>query len=686
MDGGPPRGEGFFEALVDGIGDGVLLMDRAGTLLWASPGLSTLLGYRLEDVVGLPILDLLDPDDVERAHARRNDPVASTWQSWTTIRRVRHADGTYRMFDCTVQDLTDDERVGGVAVVLRLATERFQAWETERRLRAIVEHSADAVLVYGRDLRVAYASPAATSFLGELEGTLIDHIDRFVHPDQLREALDLYSHGIQRPGSSVQGQFLFLRPGQSDAWVELRATNLLDDPVVAGIVFNARDVTASVELEERLREAARRDPLTGLPNRTQIVEVLEAAIAEMPARGTVAVLFLDLDRFKVVNDSFGHATGDRVLVELGRRLYDAVSWRGTVARFGGDEYVVVAVVDAPEDAVDLAEMLGRTAQEPFTVLGPDHEQAEVFLSGSVGIALATAGDAPSTLLHHADAAMYRAKERGPGTWELYDEGMRQAARSRITLEADLVRALDEGAFELHYQPIVEVESGRPVAFEALARWNHPRRGQVPPSEFIPVLEETGGIHRLGEWALAAACCQLKEWQAHQAEPLGVSVNLSPQQLGYDDLASDIVNVTDHFGIDPALVTFEITETLLMRDLDLAVKALSQLRDVGCRLALDDFGTGWSSLTYLRSVPVDSVKIDRSFIEGVADSPDDRAIVGSVVWLCRTLGKDVVAEGVETDAQYEALSRLGCTHAQGYFLARPQPAAEVTAWLADRHRS
>jgi diguanylate cyclase (GGDEF)-like protein/PAS domain S-box-containing protein len=680
---GPTPGEGFYEALVGEIGDGVLMMDRAGVLLWANPTLATLLGHRIEDFVGSPIFDLLHPDDAERAVARRNDPEANTWQQWTSVRRVRHADGTYRTFDCTIRDLSDDARVGAVVVVLRLTSERYQTWETERRLRAIVEHSADAVLVYGHDLQVAYASPSATGFLGDLDGTLVDHIRRFVHPDQLSEALALYSHGIEHPGSSVQGQFRFVRPDGSDAWVELRATNLLDDPVVAGIVFNARDVTAAVELEDRLREAARRDPLTGLPNRTRILEVLEAAIAETPARGTVAVLFLDLDRFKVVNDSFGHATGDRVLVELGRRLLETVAWRGTVARFGGDEYVVVAIVDAPEDAVELAEMLGRIAQEPFTVLGPDHEQAEVFLSGSVGIALATVGDAPSTLLHHADAAMYRAKERGPGSWELYDEGMRQAARSRIALEADLVRGLDEGAFQLHYQPIVEVETGRPVALEALARWHHPKRGLVAPSEFIPVLEETGGIHRLGEWALASACRQIKEWQVQEMAPLGISVNLSPQQLGHDDLASDVVRVTEHFGVDPSLVTFEITETLLMRDIDLAVKALSHLRDVGCRLALDDFGTGWSSLTYLRSVPVDIVKIDRSFIEGVADSPDDRAIVGSVVWLCRTLGKDVVAEGVETEEQYEALSRLGCTHAQGFFLANPQPAEAITAWLSGR---
>jgi diguanylate cyclase (GGDEF)-like protein/PAS domain S-box-containing protein len=674
-------GEDFFEALTEGIGEGIVLLDRGGAVVWASPRLAEMLGYDPDQVAGVPIFDVLHPDDVVVSLARRSDPEASEWTTWQTVRRVRAADGSYHQFECDLTDLSHDPRIGGVVVTLRRSTEPFQAWETERRLRAIVEHSTDAVVVYGRDLAIAYASPSASAFLGDLPGTLEDHIRRFVHPEQVDEALALYTHGMGLAGESVRGTFLFVRPGAGDRWVEMTARNLLDDPVVAGVVLNARDVTASVELEDRLREAARRDPLTGLPNRTRILEYLDASLHGTPARGTVAVLFLDLDRFKVVNDSFGHGTGDRVLIDLGRRLRETVGWRGTVGRFGGDEYVVVVVVDAVEDAIQLAERLGALAQEPFTVAGPDHEQAEVFLSCSVGIALGEEGDDPSTLLHHADAAMYRSKAQGPGAWELYDEGMRHAARARLSLEADLARALDDGAFGLHYQPIINVGTGRPSAVEALARWTHPRRGAVPPTEFIPVLEETGGIHALGQWALDTACRQLREWQDSSMRHLGVSVNLSPQQLGHDDLASDVEAVVDRYRIDPACLTFEITETFLMRDLDAAVKALSRLRDVGCRLALDDFGTGWSSLTYLRSVPVDSVKIDRSFIEGVADSPEDRAIVGSVVWLCRTLGKDVVAEGVETEEQYDALTRLGCTHAQGYFLAPPQPAGELTAWMA-----
>jgi diguanylate cyclase (GGDEF)-like protein/PAS domain S-box-containing protein len=672
-----PAGDGFYEALVGAIGDGVVVLDDQFRIRWASAGLESLLGHRLDDVRGLSIYDLMHPEDRTLAQARRTDPTWDEWRSWQTTRRIRTGSGHFVRFDCSVSVHTDDPRIDGIVVVLRRTSDRFQTWETERRLRAMVENAAEAVVVYGADLSVVYASPSALPiFDHDLSGTLRDHMERFLPPSLLELTDELYDRLLAGSGEPIHVEFPVR---DSHRWIEARATNLLDDPAVAGIVLNVRDVTAQAQLQQRLEEAARRDPLTGLPNRTSVLELLHEALAH-PDEGTVAVLFLDLDRFKVVNDSLGHGTGDRVLVELGKRLEGAVDGRGSVGRFGGDEYVVVAVVEHEEEAIELAEMLGQVAREPFTVVGPEHDQVEVFLSVSVGIALAGSGDEPDALLHHADAAMYRSKAKARQTWELYDEAMRDDARSRLQLETDLIRALDLEAFELHYQPILSVGSRRATGFEALARWPHPRRGLVAPAEFIPVLEETGGIRRLGDWAVHAACRQLAAWTAEWDGAIGMSVNLSPQQLIQDGFADEVRRAAELHEVDPGLLWFEITETLLMQDLDLAVKALSTLRDIGCRLALDDFGTGWSSLTYLRSVPVDVVKIDRSFIHGVADSPDDRAIVGSVIWLCRTLDKLVVAEGVETEAQLEALAELGCTHAQGYHIARPQPAADASAWL------
>jgi diguanylate cyclase (GGDEF)-like protein/PAS domain S-box-containing protein len=670
---GPEHPE-FFRAIVEGLGEGVVLIDAQGGILWASRSLELATGHDQTDHIGRSILELMHPEDAKKALVRKS--IGSEWRSWRAVRRIRLADGGYRAYDCTTTDLTGSG-AGGYVVVLRGADGQH-TWEAEHRLQALVEHSSDAVMIFDGDGRALYASPIAQAFVGDTSLPIIDSIKRLTHPDQVADAIALYEECLASPGATVRGRFEIKRK-RGPQWIELQGTNLLDDPVIRGIVINARDVTDSVELEAELRHAARHDPLTGLPNRAQLIGDLTLALAQ-PARGMVSVLFMDLDRFKVVNDSFGHATGDLVLLELGQRLQEAVGWRGTVGRFGGDEYVVVTVVDAPEDSIGLARALIDVASEPFTVTGPEHEQVEVFLSGTVGIAVAGPTDDASSLLHHADAAMYRAKARGPGSWEVYDDGMRQASRHRLTLESDLIRALDEEAFELHYQPIVDLATSQTSAFEALTRWTHPVRGKVPPMEFIPVLEETGGIHRLGRWVLEAACHQLLSWRETVGATVNLSLNLSPQQLSHDELAADILAVTRECGIEPDRLTFEITEMLLMRDLNLAVKALSRLRDIGCRLALDDFGTGWSSLTYLRSVPVDEVKIDRSFIEGVTDSPQDRAIVGSVVWLCRTLGKLVVAEGVETEEQYEALAQLGCTHAQGYYIARPVPAADALTYL------
>jgi diguanylate cyclase (GGDEF)-like protein len=508
---------------------------------------------------------------------------------------------------------------------------------------------------------------------------LVDHLDRYVDPRDREVAGKTLERLLAAPGSQLEDRLRLRADDGRLVWVEMRAVNLLDDVSVQAIMLNGRDVTEQVELEERLRYDALHDPLTGLPNRPQVMALLEAALAEDQRDGTTAVLYLDLDRFKVVNDSFGHATGDRVLVELAARLRTALGELATVGRFGGDEYVVVARVAGTEDAVALAEIVARQAVQPFTVHGPEDEQAEVYLSASIGIALSAAGVDASAMLHHADAAMYRAKAEGSGGWELYDEGMRAAARARLAMEAELARALEDGAFELHYQPIIDVRSRRVTGFEALARWRLADGRAVPPLDFIPVAEETGGIHRLGAWALTEACRQLQVWDAAGVGSLSMSVNVSPGQLADLGLARHVGRALSSASIDPARLCLEITETVLVEDLERAVNAIVRLRDVGVQLALDDFGTGWSSLTHLRSVPVDVVKIDKSFVDGLTEGGDDRAIVGAVVTMCRALGKTVVAEGVETEAQFLVTRELGCTHAQGYLVAKPLPAAAVPEW-------
>jgi len=682
-------GESFFEALVEESADGLLLVDDDRVIRWANAAAGTITGLAPADLLGRTTFDLQHPDDADLSRVHGEElaalPEGERPKAWHAIRRIRHADGSYHVYECTSVDLRRHPDVGLVLISMHDTAARHQAWETERRLRAMVENAQDAVLVYGRDLTVLYASPAVATVMDDLQGTLPEHLERFVVPEDLDDANTGYLEAMAAPGAQSERLLRLRRSDGAVNWVQVRATNLFEDPAVQGLVLNGRIVTQQIRLEQELRAAAARDPLTRLPNRSRIVEHLAEALATTEDPASVVVLFLDLDRFKVVNDSFGHATGDRVLVELGARLLAALGEDACVGRFGGDEYVVIAHVESAEGAVELADVLARAASEPFAVAGPDDEHAEVYLSASIGIALGTPGVDPATMLHHADAAMYRAKEQGRGGWELYDEGMRRAALARLTLEAELARALDDNGFELWYQPIIDVTTSRVDGFEALARWRHHERGLVPAAEFIAVAEETGGIHRLGTWALATACRQLRSWHGAGLDHLTLSVNLSPRQLTRDDLAADLGDLLADIDLDPASVCLEITETLLMEDLELAVKALSRLRDTGVHLALDDFGTGWSSLTYLRTVPVDTVKIDRSFIQGAGDSADDRAIVGAVVTMCRALGKAVVAEGVETESQFRALRDLGCTSAQGYLFARPLSASDVPAWL-ERYRT
>lgn len=423
---------------------------------------------------------------------------------------------------------------------------------------------------------------------------------------------------------------------------------------------------------ETMLHQAVHDSLTGLPNRRLLLDRLQHALQRRRERGSVAVIFLDLDRFKGVNDTLGHDAGDRLLVELAGRLRECVRASDTVARLGGDEFaVLMEELDADRDAGRLAERLCAVVREPVLLEG-----REVFVTASVGIALAhgTGGDP----LRDADTAMYRAKAAGGGTYEFFEPSMRKAVTERLGLEADLQRSIRRNEFVLHYQPILDLHSRTIVAVEALARWHHPERGLLAPAAFIPIAEETGAIVEIGRWALREACRRLADWQARfpSEHPLSVSVNLSGRQLQQPRLASEIAQILKEAAIDPACLILELTETTIMRDTDASLAQLSALKQLGVRLALDDFGTGYSSLRYLRSFPFDVIKIPRPFIEGIERGFEDSALARASLQLADTFGLDVVAEGIETHAQLTELERLGCRYGQGFLLGRPLPGEQL----------
>jgi len=447
--------------------------------------------------------------------------------------------------------------------------------------------------------------------------------------------------------------------------------------------------------EDRLLHDASHDPLTGLPNRALFRDRLEQAFARRRRGGSAsfALLFIDLDRFKVVNDSLGHHAGDALIIEVARRLQrslrreDLVSRAAapdaeggsTLARLGGDEFTVLLTdIRDPSDAIRVGERLQEALRLPFMIEGH-----EVYTTASVGIAVSTSDYASAEeLLRDADLAMYRAKALGKARCELYDRTMHEAAMQRLTLETDLRRALQNNEFVVHYQPIVALDSREIAGFEALVRWEKPGCGLVHPGEFIQVAEDTGLIIFIGLWVLREACLTTKRWHREfpREKPLTISVNVSARQFAQPELVAQIAQILDETGIDPKTVRLEITESVTMGDAQRAVGVLSELKALGIQLSIDDFGTGYSSLSYLQRFPLDVLKIDRSFVSEMGQSPESLQIISLIMNLARSLGMDVVAEGTEAEAQVSHLTQLGCDFGQGYLFSKPVGAAAIAKLL------
>jgi len=558
---------------------------------------------------------------------------------------------------------------------------------SEGRYRALVEQSPDATLVVASDGVITFASPAATRTFGRpvasLEG---ERLLALVHPDDARTASKFLDEAPGRGGTV--GEWRVRGATGAWHWVENSASDLRRDPAVAGIVLGIRDITERRTLESRLTHQAFHDALTRLANRSLFLNRVGHALARAPrtARPS-AVLFLDLDDFKRVNDSFGHAVGDELLLAAAGRLSTCVRPGDTIARLGGDEFAVLLDdLEGAGHAEQIAARIAAALRTPFRLHGRD-----VMVGVSIGIAPLAGGESAEDVLHNADLAMYSAKATDKGGFAVYNPAMRAHVLGRLELEADLRAAVAAGDIRVEYQPIVHLGTGEMVGAEALVRWHHPARGHVAPSRFVSVAEETGLIVPIGQRVLEDACRRACEWRASPrgaatlrgtaALPMRVSVNISARHFHDVGLVADVESALRATELLPSALTLEITESVLMQRTEETFETLRRLKALGVQLAIDNFGTGASSLGTLQHLPIDMLKIDRSFVESVGAEGRDPVLVRAILALGATMGLTTVAEGIERPAQRLGLHRLGCAYGQGFLFARPMTAEGVVSLLA-----
>ena len=583
--------------------------------------------------------------------------------------------------------------VGGVAlgsaafvvlVVLRTIRLLRRQELANRRFESLVRNASDLVTLIDAETKIAFISPSAQRMLGlapaTLEGT--SFVD-LIHPDQAPRAVERILGG-KADDAPLE---ISLRRGDG-TWLETETlcTNLLHDASVQGIVLNSRDVTERKAFLTQLEHHAFYDSLTGLANRALFRDRVKRALSHARrSNNAVAALFMDIDDFKVVNDTCGHATGDALLAAIGSRLKACLRGGDTVSRLGGDEFAIL--LEEPTDVapIEVAGRIMRALEAPFRIDG-----RELHIRASIGVAYANGeeGDtATEELLRNADVAMYVAKNQGKGRCEVYQPTTHKTVMSQIKLRTELQRALENGEFVLHYQPLVTLETRRVFGLEALVRWQHPERGMIPPLEFVPLAEESGLIIPLGRWVLRTACAEARRLQNlfPSEPPLSMSVNLSARQLQSPTIVADVREALAESGIGPSSLTLEVTERAMMRNIELSIVRLRELRDLRVRIAIDDFGAGYSSLGYIRQFPVDILKVDKSFIDRIDEGEEELALAAAIIDMAKVLNLRPVAEGVERDEQLQRLLALGCDSGQGYYFAKPASQADVESHISGGSR-
>ncbi len=675
------RSEQRLGALVEQSSDLVTILDELGRMSFVSPNAGRVLGVSPSDLISSRPDKLVHPDDAVRLSEIVQDPTKPHQHPHVVEGRLRTASGEYRWFDVTARDFRNDPEVNGIVVTARDVTDERAAKiglkRSEQWFRGLVQHSSDVIAVLDEAGVFTYASPAAENLFGlppeHLRGRSFPEL---LPPEDL-EGLDTVRRAIRaRPSGARNLELTLERPDKSRRTAEVTITDLRDDPSVNGLVLNVRDITDRKKLEDDLRHQVLHDDLTGLGSRLQFSNQLNEALGPKRRAGSkVAALFIDIDDFKNINDSLGHAAGDQVLVEISSRLQTGLRLQDRAARFGGDEFaVVLADVYGDSDVIGVADRIVEELSRPVTLHGQ-----EVRMGVSVGIAVDEDGTlSPEDLIRSADVAMYEAKEQGKGRWAMFESSMADQTIERFEISNTLGGAIDNEELMVYYQPIVDLNDGHTIGVEALVRWNHPERGMISPGSFIPIAEKNGLIVPLGKYVLDRAARQVSAWR-NDGHDIYASVNVSPVQLQRDGIVSEILDIVDSAGLERHAVVLELTESALINDFDLIVSRIDSLREAGLRVAIDDFGTGYATLKYAEEFAADILKVDQTFVARL-ESQDDSTIVSTVLSIAESMGAQTIAEGIEVPDQHRRLLALGCQLGQGHYFTRPAPAQAITETL------
>lgn len=670
--------EQYFRSLLENSSDLITIVDGAGNVLYQSASSQNLMGIRADDMMGAYFFGYLHPDDLGRVTEAFNGVLSSPGGAITVQCRIRSGKDDWRHFEALCKNLLDDPVVGGIVITSRDISEHRKLENDLKKERTFFQqlfrNSPTGIVILDPKDQVVDAN---RSFLGlfkyDLEEIRKKRINELIVPPELTEEAASLSQAI---ASKQPVDHETTRWRSDDSPVEVSVIGFpieINDRLIGGFGIYS-DITQRKSAERKLFHQAFHDALTGLPNRMLLNERLERTLKNIQRNPgqQFALLFIDLDRFKVINDSLGHAAGDELLMEMSRRLEAAVRPGDTVARLGGDEFtIILESLNEPSDATSIAQRILDSLSQPFHVGGE-----EVVNSGSIGIAFSSPRYANAEeIVRDADIAMYRAKAAGKAQYAIFDEEMHKNAMVRLQLETELRRAVEQGLLEVYYLPVVSMATRRVASFEALLRWSHPRRGIMTAAELIPICEESGLIVQLGRWVFQTVCQQVRDWQERFPDSdCVVSINLAAKETAHNDFLKEIIRITKETGVKPASLGFELAESLIVASDDSLKETLWELQRRGFRLYIDDFGTDKSSLASLYRFPMDFLKIDRTLIRNANPGSGNMEIVRAISALGESLGLSVVAEGVEGEEHLELVRKLEIPYAQGFHFTRPVPAA------------